>query len=134
MHYFINWNIKLRFYLISWSVSYQYYIIPLISVYFHLTSLYFYLTNVFFPHRYNIPSSLVFSYSIVPSFLTKIPSLSKYSRYIPYKYLYLYKYENVCGCVWVSVCLFAFFSAIWNPIGISFGTKLPYASEMVLKQ
>ena len=39
---------------------------------------------------------------------------------------------SVCECVCLSVCLFAFFSAIWNPIGISFGTKLPYASEMVL--
>ena len=35
-------------------------------------------------------------------------------------YLYLYKYEIVC----LSVCLFAFFSAISKPIGIPFGTKL----------
>ena len=35
--------------------------------------------------------------------------------------LYLYKYENVC------VCVFAFFSAIWNPIGIPFGTKFFFA-------
>ena len=50
------------------------------------------------------------------------------------QYLYLYKYENVCLCVCLPVSLFAFFSAIWNPIGISFGTKMPYASESVLKQ
>ena len=43
--------------------------------------------------------------------------------------LYLYKYENVC----LSVCLFAFFSAIWNPIGIPSGTKLVYGLEKVLK-
>ena len=43
-------------------------------------------------------------------------------------------YINTKMCVCLFVCLFAFFSAIWNPIGISFGTKLPYASEMVLKQ
>ena len=45
-------------------------------------------------------------------------------------YLYLYKYENVC----VFVCIFAFFSAIWNPIGILFGTKLLLGPEWVLKQ
>ena len=44
--------------------------------------------------------------------------------------LYLYKYENVC----VFVCVFAFFSAIWNPIGIPFGTNVLGGLEMVLKQ
>ena len=41
---------------------------------------------------------------------------------------------NTKMCVCLCVCLFAFFSAIWNPIGKPFGTKLPYASESVLKQ
>ena len=40
----------------------------------------------------------------------------------------------MCVCVYVSVCLFAFFSAIWNPIGIHFGTKLLFGLEKVLKQ
>ena len=47
---------------------------------------------------------------------------------LPSLLLYLYKYENVC------LCLFAFFSAIWNPIGISFATKLFLRPEKVLKQ
>ena len=48
-------------------------------------------------------------------------------------YLYLYKYENVCVSMYF-VCVFAFFSAIWNPIGIPFGTKLLLGPEWVLKQ
>ena len=56
-------------------------------------------------------------------------SASEYRALCRYIYLlYLYKYENVC--VSVCVCVFAFFSAIWNPIG----TKLPYRPGMVLKQ
>ena len=49
-------------------------------------------------------------------------------------YLYLYKYENVCVSVCLCVCVFAFFSAIWNPIGIPFGTNVLCGLEMVLKQ
>ena len=49
-------------------------------------------------------------------------------------YISTYINTKMFVCVCVCVCVFAFFSAIWNPIGISFGTKLPYASEMVLKQ
>ena len=45
-------------------------------------------------------------------------------------YLYLYKYEIVC----LSVCLFAFFSAISKPIGIPFGTKLLFIPGKFLKQ
>ena len=45
-------------------------------------------------------------------------------------YLYLYKYEIVC----LSVCLFAFFSAISKPIGIHFGTKLLFTPAKFLKQ
>ena len=37
-------------------------------------------------------------------------------------------YENMC------VCLFAFFSAIWNSIGIPFGTKLVLGPVKVLNQ
>ena len=40
--------------------------------------------------------------------------------------------KSVCVCV--SVCLFAFFSAIWNPIGIPFGTNVVCDLEKVLKQ
>ena len=36
--------------------------------------------------------------------------------------------------VHVFVCLFAFFSAIWNLIGIPFGTKSLFGPEKVLKQ
>ena len=36
--------------------------------------------------------------------------------------------------VCVSVCVFAFFSAIWNPIGIPFGKNVLLDLEMVLKQ
>ena len=43
-------------------------------------------------------------------------------------------YINTKMSVCVCVLVFAFFSAIWNPIGIPFGTKLPYRPEMVLKQ
>ena len=38
-----------------------------------------------------------------------------------------YKYENIC----VSVCLFAFFSAISKPIGIPFGIKLLFTPGKV---
>ena len=31
---------------------------------------------------------------------------------------------KMCVCVCVCVCVFAFFSAIWNPIGIPFGTNV----------
>ena len=34
----------------------------------------------------------------------------------------------------MCVCLFAFFSANWNPIGIPFGTKLLFSPEKVLTQ
>ena len=41
---------------------------------------------------------------------------------------------KMCVCLCVCVCLYAFFSAIWNPIGIPFGTKLLLGPEWVLKQ
>ena len=41
-----------------------------------------------------------------------------------------YKAANVC----LSVCLYAFFSAISKPTGTPFGTKLPLGPGMVLKQ
>ena len=34
----------------------------------------------------------------------------------------------------MSVCVFAFFSANWNPIGIPFGTKIPFRPKKVLTQ
>ena len=37
-------------------------------------------------------------------------------------------------CVCVCFCVFAFFSAIWNPIGIPFGTNVLCDLEKVLKQ
>ena len=44
--------------------------------------------------------------------------------------LYLYNYENVCVCV----CVFAFFSAIFKPIGTPFGTQLLFGPGKVLTQ
>ena len=65
-------------------------------------------------------------------FSLKAWTLSFFAEYIINidEYLYLYKYENVC----LFVCLFTFFSAIWNPIGIPFDTNLLFVPEKVLKQ
>ena len=46
-------------------------------------------------------------------------------------YLYLYKYENVC--VSVCLCVFAFFLAIWNPIGIGIPFTLAQMCPLTLK-
>ena len=54
----------------------------------------------------------------INAMLENIPQLIKND------YIYDYKYENVC----LSVCLYTFFSAIFEPIGIHFGTKLLFCS------